>query len=168
MSSSSLLSDEAFLRLPAVPGKQELLDGELIELPPAKHSLSALAKRLVRLLTAVLQDSRVWTEAAYWLERGRWLVPDVSVSWPDQAVFDDWFQRSPMIAIENVSRGNTAEELELKTARYLEHGAAEVWVIYPRTGRMVVNSPSGARHLGQGETYFCELLGLDVPADHWQ
>ena len=168
MSSSTLLSDEAFLRLPAVAGKQELLDGELIELPPAKHSHSTLAKRLVRLLTTVLDDSRVWTEAAYRLESGRWLVPDVSVSWPDQPVADDWFQRSPMIAIEIVSRGNTAEELELKTARYLDHGAAEVWIVYPRTGRVAVNSPSGVRHLGKGETYSCELLGLDVSSDHWR
>ena len=95
-------------------------------------------------------------------------MPDVSVSWPDQPVADDWFQGSPMVAIEIVSRGNTAEELELKTARYLEGGAAEVWIVYPRTGRLAVHSRAASQHLGQGQTYHSNLLGLDVPSDYWQ
>src|ERR1035437_3424970 len=77
MATRSLLSDEEFLALPDAPGKQELLDGELIELPPAKRYHSQIAKRLVRLLTTVLDDSHIWTEVVYWMRKGRWLIPDL-------------------------------------------------------------------------------------------
>src|ERR1700688_4142117 len=130
MSISTLLTEEEFLSLPEFPGKQELLDGELIELSPAKHSHSELVKRLVELLHSALPMSRVWTETAYRLRRGRWLVPDASVSWPDQRVEDDWFQGSPMLAVEVASRSNSPDQLEQKVVAYLDHGVGEVWIIY--------------------------------------
>jgi hypothetical protein len=40
-----LLTDEEFLNLADHPGKQELLDGELFTLPPAKHSHTIAAQR---------------------------------------------------------------------------------------------------------------------------
>ena len=132
MSVSTLLSEDEFLNLPEFAGKQELLDGELIQLPPARYSHSELSNRLVDTLRTVLDKSQVWIEMAYRLRPGRWLIPDVSVSWPDQPIDDEWFQRSPMLAIEIASRGNTGQELEQKTAAYLEGGASEVWVIYPK------------------------------------
>ena len=75
-----MLSDEEFLSLPDAPGKRELLNGELIDSPPAKYFHSAIAKKLMYLLATVVDDSRVWIEVAYWLREGRWLIPDVSVS----------------------------------------------------------------------------------------
>jgi Uma2 family endonuclease len=167
MATRTLLSDEEFLALPDTPGKQELLDGELIELPPAKRYHSQIAKRLVRLLTTVLDDSHIWTEVAYWMRKGRWLIPDLNVSWPDQGEKDGWFEGSPMIAIEIASRGNTAEELELKTALYLEQGAAEVWIVYPKTRTMVISRQDGIERVGPGESYYCDRLGLTITSDFW-
>src|ERR1035437_2148570 len=97
MAMRSLLSDEEFLALPDAPGKQELLDGELIELPPAKIFHSKLAKRLMWLLITVVDKSRIWIEVVYWMRKGRWLIPDLSVSWPDQGEKDGWFEGSPMM-----------------------------------------------------------------------
>ena len=74
--------------------------------------------------------------AAYQLRRG-WLIPDVSVTWPDQPV-SEWFQGSPMIVIEIVSRGNTAWEIDRKVGAYLQEGDAEVWMVYPATRSMTV------------------------------
>ncbi|MGO9263179.1 MAG: Uma2 family endonuclease [Bryobacteraceae bacterium] len=162
MSVQALLSEEQFLELPEYIGKQELLDGELIELPPAKHSHSELSRRIVALLEPVLDPSRIWIEAAYRLAPRRWLVPDVSVSWPDQRVEDDWNQGSPMIAIEIASRGNTAHELEKKRLLYLADGAAEVWFIYPKTHSMVVSRPDGALQIAPGADYHCALLNVTV------
>jgi Uma2 family endonuclease len=50
---------EEFLELPDAPGKQELLNGELISLPPAKKSHAEICTRLFDLFTSVLDDSRV-------------------------------------------------------------------------------------------------------------
>src|SRR5690242_17812402 len=118
MGTKTLLTMGEFLKLPDSPGKQELLDGELISSPPAKRSHMEISKRLVELFRSVLDSSRVWFETGYQLHE-RMLQPDVSVTWPDQRVQDDWFQGSPMIAVEFASRGNSAEEIEAKVAAYL-------------------------------------------------
>jgi Uma2 family endonuclease len=167
MQSRVLLSDEEFLRLPDIAGKRELLDGELIDLPPAKWYHSVIAKKLIHLLATVLDESRVWIEIAYWLRDGRWLIPDVSVSWPDQRRERGWYKGSPMLAIEIASRGNTAAELESKTALYLEQGAAEVWVLYPKTQTIVVSRPHEIQRIAPGGAYRCELLDLTVISDFW-
>ncbi len=68
-----------------------------------------------------------------------------------------------MIAVEVASRGNTAEEIEGKVAAYLEEGAAEVWVIYPKTRTLVVSTREHVARIM--DTYDCGLLTLriDVP-----
>jgi len=162
-----MLSDDELLNLPDTPGKRELLDGELIDLPPAKWYHSAIAKKLMYLLATVLDQSRVWIEVAYWLRDGRWLIPDVSVSWPDQPTESGWYKGSPMLAVEIASRGNTAEELESKTALYLEQGAAEVWVLYPKTQTIVVSRKHDILRIAPGDTYYCELLNLNVISGFW-
>lgn len=44
------LTEEQFLSLPDAPGKQELLDGELITLPPAKLRHTLVARGFYELL----------------------------------------------------------------------------------------------------------------------
>jgi len=167
MHSRIMLSEEEFLSLPDTPFKQELLDGELIELPPAKLYHSVIARRLMYLLATVLDKSRVWIEVAYCLRDGRWLIPDVSVSWPDQREERGWYKGSPMLAIEIASRGNTGAEIESKTALYLEDGAAEVWVLYPKTQTIVVSRKQDILRVAPGGSYYCELLNLTVVSDFW-
>ena len=166
MSVSTLLTEDEFLNLPEFTGKQELLDGELIPLPPATYFHSELSNRLVDTLGKLLDKNRVWMVAAYRLRKGRWLIPDVSVSWPDQPIEDDWFQQAPMIAIEIASRGNTGQELEQKTAAYLEGGAAEVWLIYPKTRSMLVSRKDCTLRIAADSDYRCDLIGITIsPAD---
>src|SRR5690349_1194949 len=107
MSVTTLLSEEEFLDLPDEPGKQELIEGELIQLPPAKYSHDELGKRIAELLETGVPRSRVWLESGYRLSSRSWLQPDVSVSWPEQVIENDYRQGAPMLAIEIASRGNT-------------------------------------------------------------
>ena len=160
-----MLTEEEFLNLPEHAGKQELLDGELIELPPARRSHNRLAKRLMRLLETSVPETRVSMEMAYRLRKGRWLVPDVSVSWPDQASLDDWLQGSPMLAVEIASRGNKPAQIDRKVEAYLEHGVGEIWVIYPETRTMMVFRKDSTLRVPGGSDYHCELLGVTVPPD---
>jgi Uma2 family endonuclease len=162
MSVATRLTDEQFLSLPDEPGKQELLDGELISLPPAKLIHGIIARRFFELLRTALDESRVWSEMGYRLGRG-WLQPDVSVIWPDQPQ-GEWYEGSPMIAIEIASRGNTDEEIDRKVEAYLANGAAEVWIVRPKTVSMTVfRQDSALRVTG---VYYCEPISLtiDVPA----
>jgi Uma2 family endonuclease len=161
MSAITLLTAEQYLNLPEMPGKHELLDGELISLPPAKHDHNKIGRAFQKLLETVLDESRVWLLEGYQLKRG-WLIPDVSVSWPDQPV-SDWFQGAAMIAIEIVSRGNTAVEIERKVGAYLQEGGAEVWVVYPTTRSMMVFRKDETLRIT--DVYQCERLGLTVKLD---
>ena len=165
MGVSALFTDEEFLGLPDAPGKRELLDGKLIELPPAKYFHSEMAKRLSCLLQTAVHQSRVWIETAYRLSSGRWLTPDVSVSWPDQRI-EGWFQDAPMVAVEIASRGNTPDEIDNKVAMYLEHGAAEVWVIYPSTRSMMVFWGASALRVPSDADYRCDSLGVTVTPEY--
>jgi Uma2 family endonuclease len=162
----ALLTEEEFLQLPEIPGKQELLGGELVELPPAGYSHAELARRMFELLYAAVGRGHVWIASAYRLGPENWTIPDVSVSWPDQPIKDDWFQKAPMIAIEVASRGNTPEQLEKKRLLYLEGGAAEVWLIYPQTRSMLVSRTDGTVAIGPDANYECRAIGVTVMPEY--
>jgi Uma2 family endonuclease len=152
-----LLTFEEFERMPEKPGKQELIDGELIEMPPAKdkHNKRSLLiyDTLKPAVTAAhargeaAELGEVRHEAGYKLA-GRWLQPDVSITHPGQtAGTDDYLQGSPAIAIEVISRHQRAWDLARKTQLYVENGAREVWHLYQELGYMVIysGSPSQVR-----------------------
>ncbi|HVW83775.1 MAG TPA: Uma2 family endonuclease [Bryobacteraceae bacterium] len=161
MGTATLLTSEEYLHLPDQPGKHELLDGELISLPPARHNHSKAARAFQKILLRVVDESRVWIFESYQVKRG-WLIPDVSVTWPDQPV-SGWLQGAPMLAIEIISPGNFAEEIDRKVDAYLEDGAAEVWIVYPERRRMSVFRKDAALRV-TGE-YRCDLLNLAVNLD---
>jgi Uma2 family endonuclease len=167
MRTPTLLTEAEFLALPDYPGKQELLDGELLQLPPAKKSHSDVAAILMKRLETVWHQSQVYIEVAYQIDRRQWLIPDASIPWEGQLIKDDWFQDSPMLAIEIVSRGNTERELERKIRLYLENGGEEVWILYPKTRLMTIWNPNGLREVSEGEIYDCELLNCNIAADFW-
>ena len=79
------LTFEQFLNLPDVAGKQELLNGELISLPPGKRSHMEVSRELVDLFRSAVDRRRVWFETGYQLH-DRMLQPDASVSWPAQRI----------------------------------------------------------------------------------
>jgi Uma2 family endonuclease len=54
------MSFAEFEQLPEMPGKQELIDGELVAMPPPELSHSELMKRVYALLLTGLHRSRVW------------------------------------------------------------------------------------------------------------
>ena len=117
----------------------ELLDRELIRMPPPKLPHTKIERRLHNLLTvtlARLQDQGqasdlgvVYTEAGYHL-RDSYLIPDVSVTHAAQTE-GDYLEGAPAIAIEVISESNRVETMQRKIVRYFEHGAREVWVFHP-------------------------------------
>jgi Uma2 family endonuclease len=159
MSTKATLTMAEFLDLPDAPGTQELLHGELLSLPPAKWIHGEIAKRVFELLRSVLDSPRVWFETGYRLG-DHMLQPDVSVSWPEQRIENGWFQAAPMIAVEVASRGNDPDELEAKVIAYLAAGAAEVWVIHPKTRSMTVSTQD--RIFRVTRTYRSDLIAVGV------
>lgn len=129
-----------FENLPDAPGKRELLDGELIELPPAKFEHSETQHCMADVLKpyAKAHGLLVLIEVGFRLGKREWVQPDVSIVTQEQKALvktdpDGYLQGAPMIAVEVISAANTAEAVERKLAKYFEHGAKEVWVAYPKT-----------------------------------
>lgn len=168
MSTAALLSFAEFEQLPDAPGKRELIDGELIELPPPKLSHSLIAKRIYELLIAVLDKSRVFFEIGYRIGGG-WLQPDVSVIWPQQREENDYLIGGPMIAVEILSPRNSAAEIERKLTLFLGEGSDEVWVVDPKRKTLTVyrRTSEGAVRILVDTTY-TSALGITIdPSKLW-
>jgi len=65
-----------------------------------------------------------------------------------------------MLAVEIVSPSNKAQDIDKKTAVYLEEGAAEVRVIYPATRSMSVFRQDSWQRVTA--TYTCSLLNVTI------
>jgi len=138
MASTTLLTFEEFERLPDEPGKMELLDGELIHLPPAKKRHMKLSHRFYNLLVPLVDTSgnaglgEVYLEMGYKIGDSNWLVPDVSIEHAGQPE-NDYSLGAPALAVEIVSESNRADQMDYKVKTYLANGGIEVWVVYPKT-----------------------------------
>src|ERR1700721_4562127 len=105
----TLLTFEEFEQLPDHPGKQELVRGELFELPPADLKHNRISHRIYdRLKTAIEQAhalgeahelGEAFIEMGYLLPGECWLQPDVSVTYAGQTE-GKYFEGAPPIAIE--------------------------------------------------------------------
>jgi Uma2 family endonuclease len=144
MGTTTLLSFEEFERLPDEPGKVELLDGELIQLPPAKLKHMEVTRRLNALLMRAVAKAgtsarlgEVYFETGYKFSSRRWLQPDVSIPYGDQPR-GDYFESAPALAVEVISESNTAAQMDRKMKIYLSNGGVEVWLVYPDTRRVWV------------------------------
>jgi Uma2 family endonuclease len=121
-------------------GKRELIEGEVIELPPAKAYHSTLAELIGDQLREYLKSTGerrylVRVEAGFEFRAAKrsWLQPDISVLYPNQKVgADGYYWGAPQLAIEIVSKKNTRREIERKRQIYLENGAKEVWAVFRR------------------------------------
>jgi Uma2 family endonuclease len=135
-----LMTFAEFEKLPDAPGKRELLDGELIESPPARIGHIKVQHHIADLLRPYgdAYGLSFFVEAGFRLGKREWVQPDVSVVTPEHeersaaADPDGYFEDAPFIAIEVISATDTAEFVERKLFKYFENGAMEVWVADPK------------------------------------
>ena len=163
-----LLTFEEFERMPEKPGKQELIDGELIEMPPAKDKHNQRSLLIYDTLKAAVTAAHARGEAAELGEvrheagyklAGRWLQPDVSITHPGQMVdVDDYLQGAPAIAIEVISRSQRAGDLARKTQLYFENGGREVWHLYQKLRHMQIYPGSESQMRVEEEAVTTPLL----------
>ena len=151
MATGTLVSLDEFARLPDEPGKQELSDGEVIIVPPAKLVHNNLCRRLYDALHASLAASGVGEvrfEAGFQLGPHTVRQPDVAVVLGHPNASEaGWLQGAPDIAIEVLSPGNSAEDIELKISQYLAAGAKSVWIVSPKARQVRVCRADGTQAL---------------------
>lgn len=146
-------------RMPDDGMHREVLDGELIELPPPKFNHSSVASTIAESLMMYVRHERrlkVLVEAGYKLtpDERHWLQPDVSLLDRARAAAtpeDGYFEGAPDVAIEVISPSERAGDVLAKTQAYLRAGTRVVVNVYPKHRRITVHFPDGsARTLEDG------------------
>lgn len=163
----TLLTAEDLLRLPDHGRRRELVKGELIEIAPVGVEHGDLAALILTRLRTYVEARRLGlaaTEIGFFLEHAPDTVraPDVcfiSAARLPPGRQEGFFEGAPDLAVEVISPGDVAAEVESEVQDYLAHGARLVWVVHPRTRTVTVYYSDGsARVLHIGDT----LEGEDV------
>jgi Uma2 family endonuclease len=166
------ISWQAFEQLPDGDGfHREVVEGELIVLPPPKSKHSLIAFAMAEALLPLKQSgiAKVMMEAGYKLsdDPPTWIEPDVSVLRIERARAtsgDDYFVGSPDLAVEVVSPSETARDLNRKVDALLAGGSLAVWVIYPEEQEVRVFVPGGTSYTRRGD----EMLGIPELLPGWE
>ena len=127
-STTALMTFAEFEQMPEAPGKQELIDGELIEMPPAKVIHMEVSERVYNRLRSGAAGIRAHHEWGYRIGGG-WLQPDVSVARRGQEISNGFAMGSPELAVEVLSPSNRKPRIDRKITLYFAEGAEEVWVM---------------------------------------
>jgi Uma2 family endonuclease len=170
--STGLITFEEFERLPDEPGKRELLEGEIIEMPPADAEHSRFSKLIYHLLLQAVEAAHtlgkatelgeVFLEAGYKLPGNHYVQPDVSITHATQAE-EKFFMRAPAIAVEVISSSNTIETMERKLELYFRYGAREVWHVFRRPLHFVIHVADSSRTIREGSVTTPLLTGFELP-----
>jgi Uma2 family endonuclease len=142
---TSVMNWEAFEQLPDDGTHYEILEGELIALPPPKSGHSNVASNAFQGLLPLEEHGlgRVYAEAGYKLSENpaTWIQPDVSFLSKDRiqaTAPDGYFLGAPELAVEIVSPSESARDLERKVDALLAAGGKAVWVVYPASRKVRV------------------------------
>lgn len=138
----TLMTAEELERLPDNGTHYELVKGELVEMAPPGGEHGGLAIDIGGPLNAHVKQNklgRVLVETGYKLARNPDVVRSPDVSFlrrqriPASGLPRGYIDGSPDLAVEIVSPGDTAEEIEAKVQDYLTYGTRLVWVVQPKT-----------------------------------
>jgi Uma2 family endonuclease len=171
MGPRTLATFEQFEQFPDDGMKHELLKGEHIVVPPPKSRHTRIQQKIQDVLRPFVREQRlgeVHIEAGFRLTPDTWLQPDVSFLGISQIQSSDpggYYQGAPAIAIEIASDSNTTAH-DLKTELYFANGSSEVWVVYPKTRKVLVHRADGnIRIVAAGELRSDLLSGWSVPVE---
>src|SRR5579862_3126582 len=168
---------EEWLRLPEVEDAiEEVVDGHIILMPPAKRRHARIAKRLLKAFDKYLDDQHYDV-----LDNNFGLVirqSPLTTRVPDLAIFDlstvvekdGYFHSAPQFLAEVLSPANTRKEMQRKLADYAGIGVPEVWVISPeaRTVEVLVLENASLRCVqivSQGTLVPRHLPGVEIDVE---
>lgn len=177
MATATLVALEEYLALPVKEGvSYEYDDGRVIEVPAhnlENAEIQAIAAELFRAaVRSAGVDFIVAGPTGFWLTPRVERIPDLSVLRRDKAASMEVCHGSrrgaPDLALEIVSKNDTAAEVERKIDQYLAAGVVAVVLLYPESRHVRVCRLSGeARRLGTGEALEIPELfpSLKIPID---
>ena len=163
-----LVTAEELWRMGSRGENYELVRGELIEMTPPGGIHGSTAVNLGSLLLSFIKARNlgvVMVETGYRLASNPDTVrgPDISflsaTKIPSNGLPDGYIDGPPDLAVEIVSPGDTASEIQDKVQDYLAYGTPMVWVVYPQQRLVIVHDPDGtARTLRETDTLSGEAI----------
>ena len=158
-----LLTAEELIRLPTVGRRLELVDGELYEMPPAGARHGSVAMRVGIFVGSYVRANRLGevfaAETGFILRRNPDTVraPDASsvssARLPPGGLPGGFLEMAPDLAVEVVSPGDSAREVQEKVEDWLRSGVRLVWAIYPATRTVTIyRTPDDAQVLSESDT----------------
>jgi Uma2 family endonuclease len=162
------MTAEELLALPDDGMRHELIDGVLTTMAPTGFEHGGceftIAGHFFVYLSRNPIGRAVTGEVGFSLRRDpdRVRAPDVAFvraeRIPSEPV-SGYFEGAPDLAVEVVSPGDTASEVDDRVAHWLEDGARAVWVVHPSRPRLTIHFADGtARTCGRDD----EVDGGDV------
>jgi Uma2 family endonuclease len=134
---SKTLTYEEWLTLPEVEGVEEVVNGEIVKMPPNKWNHTRVVQALARQLNARLNPDATHVVTSVFglvvrLEPLAMRVPDLAVFHADRIVeHDGYIHSAPELVVEVLSPANTRSERAGKLQDYESLGVPEVWVVSP-------------------------------------
>jgi Uma2 family endonuclease len=163
-----LITADELLALPDDGMRHELIDGELTTMAPTgfEHGGCELAigGHLWLFVGRQATGRVVVGEVGFRLRRDpdRVRAPDVAFVRAERIPSEPvpgYFEGAPDLAVEVISPGDTASEVDEKVAHWLEGGGRAVWVVHPSRPRLTMHFADGtARTCGRDD----EVDGGDV------
>ena len=166
---------EEWLRMPEVQDAiEEVVNGEIRIMPPAKFKHSLIVTNLHDLIRSQIDDraTRVISAVLGLVIRRSPLtsrVPDLAVLETGTMIEQDGYVHSaPQLLVEVLSPGNTRREREEKLGDYASIGVPEVWVVSPEARTVeVLELQDGylrtVRIQSEGELTPVRFPGVHVP-----
>ena len=149
---TQLMTADELLKLPRGRFRYRLIKGELITMSPAGSEHGALAAIVAALLVQYVRANKLGV--VFGAETGfkvaenpdTVLAPDVSFisrdHIPESGIPKKYWPGAPDLAIEVLSPGDTAREVEVKVGRWLDAGARLVWTVNPKRKTVTVHRTS--------------------------
>lgn len=148
----------------------ELIEGEIYAMPPAGGEHGGITLDLGAVIRSHVKAHALgYTTAAetgyilYKNPNGRDTVVAPDVGFISKERLPDGLPKSyiplpPDLAVEVVSPGDSADEIDQKVVLYLRYGTRLVWVWYPKTKTVIAHTPTSVQRLDVDDT----LDGSDV------
>lgn len=166
-------TNDEFFALPETNRIVELLDGEVIEMPPPTTDHQAVSTNLIVLLHGLIPDGRLFhapTDVVF--EEG--YVPQPDLIWVAAGspciVEKKRLLGSPELLVEILSPSTEATDRGEKYALYERHGVREYWIVNPEQRFVELYAHDGRRFVragiyaaGRVTAFESPLLGKSVP-----
>jgi Uma2 family endonuclease len=152
MAATTSLSIEEYLHTSFENPDREYRDGELVEraMPDSLHGSTQALLAAFFVAVRMRLGLYVRTETCVKLREGLYLIPDVSVFWPDKPPLVP--DVPPLISIEILSNDDRATAVRAKLDEYRAWGVPHVWLVDPYL-----------RKLYTCDTGLTEVLTLQIP-----